>query len=101
MSGRLSETGTPHISVRDHGCGIAEEDIETVLKPFGQVAGTYARTHGGTGLGLPISKSFAELHGGTLNVASIPGEGTIVTIVFPADRISIAAGPAETDEIAA
>lgn len=87
ITGEIEEDGALIISVRDHGCGIAEEDIETVLKPFGQVAGTYARSHGGTGLGLPISKSFAELHGGTLKIASVLGEGTKVMIVFPPERV--------------
>ena len=87
LSAQVADTGALEIAVRDHGCGISEEDIETVLKPFGQVASAYARSHGGTGLGLPITKSFAELQGGTLKVASIVDEGTIVTIVFPPDRV--------------
>lgn len=91
ISGEISEDGSLVIAVRDHGCGIAEEDIETVLKPFGQVAGTYARTHGGTGLGLPISTAFAEMHGGTLKIASVPNEGTKVMISFPPDRVHTAA----------
>jgi signal transduction histidine kinase len=102
VSARLAGTGALEIAVRDHGCGIAEKDIETVLKPFGQVAGAYARAQGGTGLGLPITKSFAELHGGTLNIASILDEGTIATIVFPPERVLHAsAAPARSDEIAA
>lgn len=102
LSAQLSQTGALEIAVRDHGCGIAEEDIETVLKPFGQVSSTYARVEGGTGLGLPITKSFAELHGGTLNISSVVGEGTTVTIVFPPERVT-RAGTTTTnsDEIAA
>jgi signal transduction histidine kinase len=88
VSVQIAETGALEIAFRDYGCGIAEEDIATVLKPFGQVAGAYARAQGGTGLGLPITKSFAELHGGTLNVASIVGEGTIVTTIFPPERVT-------------
>lgn len=87
ITGELSDRGALVIAVRDHGCGIADEDIETVLKPFGQVASTYARSHGGTGLGLPISKSFVERHGGTLKIASVAGEGTKVMILFPPDRV--------------
>ncbi|MFT5487962.1 MAG: signal transduction histidine kinase [Alphaproteobacteria bacterium] len=99
LSGEITEDGSLVIAVRDHGCGIAEEDIETVFKPFGQVAGTYARSHGGTGLGLPISKSFAELHGGTLKIASVPGEGTKVMILFPPERVK-AAAPENTEAAA-
>lgn len=102
LSARLADTGALEIAVRDHGCGIAEKDIATVLTPFGQVAGAYARAEGGTGLGLPITKSFAERHGGTLNIASILGEGTIVTIVFPPERVFQAnAARAGSGEIAA
>lgn len=99
ISGEISESGGLVISVRDHGCGIPERDIETVLKPFGQAAGTYARTHGGTGLGLPISKSLAELHGGSLKIASVHGEGTKVMMLFPAERVK--AATSESSEAAA
>lgn len=63
-----------------------------MLKPLGQVASAYARSHGGTGPCLPITKAFTELHGGTLKVASIVDEGTIVTIVtivFPSERVTL------------
>jgi signal transduction histidine kinase len=99
ISGEISEDGALVIAVRDHGCGIAKEDLETVLKPFGQAAGTYARAHGGTGLGLPISKSFAELHGGTLKIASVLEEGTKVMVIFPATRVKTAA-PENTEAAA-
>jgi signal transduction histidine kinase len=89
LSAQIADTGALEIALRDHGYGISEENIETVLKPFGQVASAYARSHGGTGPCLPITKSFAELHGGTLKVASIVDEGTIVTIVFPSERVTL------------
>ena len=82
----LGPLGEIRFVIRDHGPGIAAEDIGTVLKPFGQVAGSFARDHGGTGLGLPIAKSFAELHGGFLQLDSVLGRGTAVTIGFPATR---------------
>ena len=86
LSAELGPVGEIRLLVRDQGPGIAADDIETVLKPFGQVAGSFARDHGGTGLGLPIAKSFAELHGGFLQLDSAPGRGTAVTIVLPAAR---------------
>lgn len=56
----------------------------------------------GARLGLPITKSFADLHGGSLNIASILGAGTVVTIVFPPERVIGAGGPAANSaEIAA
>ena len=99
MSGEISDRGDLVIAIRDHGCGIAEEDIDTVLKPFGQAAGTYARNHGGTGLGLPISRSLAEMHGGSLKIASVQGEGTKVMMIFPAERVKTAA-PGNTEAAA-
>jgi PAS domain S-box-containing protein len=78
------------IAVRDSGIGIAPGDLETVLTPFGQVESAFSRRHHGTGLGLPLAKSLAELHGGTLTLESTLNEGTCVTIRLPASRV---AGP--------
>lgn len=68
------------IVVTDTGIGMSAEDIELALAPFGQVDSTLNRRHMGTGLGLPLSKSLAELHGGTIRIESVPGEGTSVTV---------------------
>ena len=73
--------------MRDTGIGIAENHIQTVLAPFGQVESAFSRNHHGTGLGLPLAKSFAELHGGTLKLESTVGEGTTVTISLPRERV--------------
>jgi PAS domain S-box-containing protein len=92
---QLDEEKRIVISVSDSGIGIAPEDIATVLAPFGQVAGTLSRQHQGTGLGVPLVKSLAELHGAEFEMNSEVGKGTIVTIRFPADRtLSTAADPA-------
>ena len=74
------------ISVRDTGIGISSENIAAVMEPFGQVADIYSRSFEGTGLGLPLAKALMELHGGTLHLASLPGQGTTVTTTFPAAR---------------
>jgi two-component system cell cycle sensor histidine kinase PleC len=60
-----------------------EEDIATALEPFGQVDNRHAVGNHGTGLGLPLTKQLAELHGGALEVESQPGRGTTVTILLP------------------
>jgi signal transduction histidine kinase len=75
------------ISVTDHGIGIAEENIQRILRPFEQVESTYSRAHGGTGLGLPLAQKFMELHGGGLEIASRLNEGTTVTLRLPAGRL--------------
>ena len=67
----------------DTGIGIAEEDIPIALSVFGQVH--RSQSHEGTGLGLPLCKMFAELHGGKLMLTSKLGEGTTVRILFPSD----------------
>jgi signal transduction histidine kinase len=72
------------MTVSDTGIGIAEEDIAVALSVFGQVH--RSQSHEGTGLGLPLCKMFAELHGGKLALGSTPGEGTTVRIIFPSSR---------------
>ena len=79
--------GSVRIRIRDTGIGISPNDIETVLSPFGQVDNKLNRSHMGTGLGLPLSRRLMELHGGTLQLDSTPGEGTTVTLVFPPEML--------------
>jgi len=71
---------------RDTGIGIAPEDIPMVLTPFGQVESAISRIQQGTGLGLPLTKSIVELHGGSFELQSEVGVGTTVTVSFPARR---------------
>jgi len=87
LSARARVNGGLAISVSDTGIGIAPEDIQTVLAPFGQVESAFSRRHHGTGLGLPLARSITELHGGTLELESALGAGTTVTIVLPAKRV--------------
>jgi signal transduction histidine kinase len=86
----VSEAGI-RFTVSDTGIGMSPADIEKALSEYGQVDSRIAREHQGTGLGLPICQSLAELHGGTLEIASKPGIGTAVTLVLPASRIVAAA----------
>ncbi|MCW8953073.1 MAG: PAS domain S-box protein [Rhodospirillales bacterium] len=80
------ETGAIVFKVVDSGIGIAAEDIEKAMAVFGQVDSTLERRYEGTGLGLPLSKKLAELHGGTLTLTSTLGKGTTVTVRFPPER---------------
>ncbi len=82
----VNDDGAVTFSVIDTGIGIAPADIPKVLKPFRQADNTLSRKHEGTGLGLPLAKSFVELHGGSLDLKSRLGTGTTVTVTFPANR---------------
>ena len=75
--------------VIDTGIGIAPEDIETAMAPFSQIDQDLARKYEGTGLGLPLTKSLADMHGADLELAGNPGGGTVVTVRFPAERIVV------------
>lgn len=78
----------------DTGIGIAQEDIPLALSVFGQIDNGTQQQAKGTGLGLPLAKALAELHGGTLDLQSELGQGTTATLRLPAYRIL--ARPAET-----
>ncbi len=77
--------------IRDTGVGMHAADIATALRPFGQVDNPMTRRAGGTGLGLPLAKEFAELMGGTLAIESAPGRGTIVRVELPVGAPDISA----------
>ncbi len=82
--------------VEDTGCGIRQEDLGKIFEDFRQVDSKRNRSVEGTGLGLAIVKHLVELMGGGINVESVYGEGTTVTITLPqkiVDRRSIAEVP--------
>ncbi len=81
--------------VRDTGTGISEDQLPHIFDRFHRVEGTRARTHEGTGIGLALVQELVKLHGGTVGVKSVFGQGTTfqLTIPFgrshlPADRVS-------------
>jgi len=71
------------IDVQDTGIGIPKEDIPRLARPFEQVESAHSRQHGGTGLGLALTKSLLEAHGGRLEIESEFGVGTIVRALIP------------------
>ena len=87
VSAGRDDSDTLRLEVADTGIGIAKESIETVLQPFGQVDSALSRSHAGTGLGLPLTKSLVELHGGRLDLDSELGKGTTVIVRFPHERL--------------
>ena len=87
LTAEIEGDGSLKLTVSDTGIGIAADDLEKAMAPFSQVDSAYCRTHEGTGLGLPISKALAELHGGTLVMESEPKVGTTVIVRFPSERL--------------
>jgi signal transduction histidine kinase/DNA-binding response OmpR family regulator/uncharacterized protein YigA (DUF484 family) len=73
------------VDVVDTGIGVEEASIPMLFETFRQVDSSLTRTAGGTGLGLPISRSLAEMQGGALLVESIPGQGSTFTVLLPTD----------------
>jgi len=87
LSAVREANGGMAIRITDTGIGIAPEQIEVALSPFGQVDGSITRKYEGVGLGLPLAKHLVELHDGALQIDSTLGEGTTVTIRLPAKRV--------------
>jgi len=75
------------IAVSDTGIGIAPHDLEKALRPFGQIDSRMTRKYQGSGLGLPLTKSMIELHGGSLRLESAVGRGSTATLSLPAARL--------------
>ena len=75
------------VSVLDTGIGMSAEDLTVALAPFGQVGAAELQAEQGTGLGLPLTQRLLEAHGGSLEILSSCGQGTIMVGRFPAARI--------------
>jgi PAS domain S-box-containing protein len=83
----VSNGGNLELVVQDTGIGMTGAEIAVALEPFGQIDSLLAREQPGTGLGLPISLALMKLHGGSLRIESIPGEGTSLIVTLPGERI--------------
>ncbi len=83
----LDGAGDFLVRVKDTGIGMTSDEVVIALTPFGQVESSLSRRYEGTGLGLSLSKGLVELHGGKLEIESVPQEGTSVTVRFPASRV--------------
>jgi len=71
------------LKVIDNGIGIPPNKLQTITRPFEQASSQYTRDHEGSGLGLAITKELIEMHGGIMNIESVLGEGTSVTVRMP------------------
>jgi two-component system cell cycle sensor histidine kinase PleC len=74
------------LCVVDTGIGIAAEDLKRLAQPFEQIESQHAKTQQGTGLGLALTKSLVEMHNGSLEMTSEPGQGTIVSVLLPKEQ---------------
>jgi two-component system cell cycle sensor histidine kinase PleC len=88
------------VTVTDTGIGIAAEDLARLARPFEQVEGQHSKTTQGTGLGLALTKSLIELHGGTMSIESEPGHGTTVRFDLPIRR-PVQSGETQMPEVQA
>ena len=93
VAARVGRHGDAVLVVEDTGIGMAQETIAAALQPFRQVDGTLSRRFEGAGLGLSISKSLVELHGGRLEIISEVGVGTSVAIYLPPSCVDAGSHP--------
>ncbi|MEE8284026.1 MAG: PAS-domain containing protein [Alphaproteobacteria bacterium] len=88
------ETGAPvHVMVEDTGIGMSAAEIPRALERFSQVGTGLQRKYEGTGLGLPLARALAKLHGGEIEIESSEGIGTTVKVILPENRIAVAKAP--------
>ncbi len=83
----FSASGDLQLIVSDAGIGMSAVDQQRALQPFAQIDNERNRSQQGTGLGLTLTRRLAELHDGQLDLRSTVGEGTTVTVTFPARRV--------------
>ncbi|MDR3516062.1 MAG: ATP-binding protein [Azospirillaceae bacterium] len=87
ISARIENDGRMLLAVADTGIGIASEDMDKALAPFGQIESSLSSKTQGTGLGLPLVVSLVELHGGAFSLESALGSGTTARVWLPAERV--------------
>lgn len=84
----IRHNGDLAITITDTGIGIDANLIPFLTLPFTQAGSAWTRRKGGIGLGLAITKKLLDLHQGKIEVASRFGEGTRITLIFPATRLA-------------
>lgn len=79
-------TDTVRFVVWDKGIGIAPEDMDRLFQPFVQLDSSLSKSYAGTGLGLSLVQNLTQLHNGTVEVASTPGQGSRFKVTIPWKR---------------
>ena len=87
VSTALNDDNEASLRVRDTGVGMSENELQTALEPFRQLATASRWGSSGTGLGLPITKALAEANHARFRITSQPEDGTLVEVAFPATRV--------------
>lgn len=93
------KNGVVTIGVKDTGIGIAKDRQEAIFESFEQAESGIAAEYGGMGLGLSVTKSLVELHGGRIRVESEPGAGSVFSFTLPAARGAAAAEAVHADAV--
>jgi signal transduction histidine kinase len=74
------------VRIEDYGVGIPQEVLPYIFEPFYRVDKSRSKRTGGYGLGLSLCKTIMEAHGGKIEVASTPNQGTTVSLSFPVSQ---------------
>jgi signal transduction histidine kinase len=80
------------LDVEDTGIGIAEHELPRLFERFHRIEGQHGRTYEGTGIGLALVQELVRLHGGTVQVKSVPGKGSAFTVQIPLGKTHLPAG---------
>jgi signal transduction histidine kinase len=89
------------LSVTDAGIGVETAERDRIFERFYQVESAATRERGGFGIGLSLVRRFAEAHGGSVTVESVPGEGSTFTVRLPRTVVPAGRTPADTNPVAA
>lgn len=87
VSSSIEATGHVFLRIRDNGVGMSRSELDRAMQPFGQVGQETRQRGDGTGLGLPLTRAMTEANRAKFDIVSAPGEGTLVTIDFPPQRV--------------